>query len=140
MRTTGHTVQPLMAHVLCIGYLRNFLEARSALLRDAGHSVHCAATAEEASAYLSIGNYDVCIFGHGVPEEDRNNMAARVRLTSPNVAMIFLYSGSIKKAEMADAILNVHGNLPDLVQTVEYLTSKKREECGRISAVRRQTG
>ena len=127
-----------MARILSIGYLRDFLEQRAELLHEAGHSVHNAATRDEAAALLAIGNYDVCIFGHGVPENERNEMAAASRSTSPNVALIFLYSGQIRRAELADAVLNFHSSLPDLVQTVDYLVSKKQE--ARTIAPRARTG
>jgi hypothetical protein len=117
-----------VARVLSIGYLQDFLRKRNLHIRNGGHKVTPARSVQAAIDLAEQDAFDVLVFGHGVPTADRNFIAGHFKSAYPRVAIIFLYESRIEKAELADAILNVHGDPGDLVQTIEYLSQRKPPE------------
>lgn len=114
-----------MAKILSVGYLQDFLMKRAEVLAGAGYKVTSVNCVEDVVRMMEKPGFDVAIFGHGVPTEDRNLMTGYIKECCPKIAVIFLYSGSIEQAEAADAILNFHGAPDDLINTVKYLVEKK---------------
>jgi DNA-binding NtrC family response regulator len=115
-----------VARVLSVGYLQDFLKKRNEHIERGGHQVIPAMSIEQSLALANEDKFDVMVFGHFVPAEDRNNIARYFKEHFPHIAVIFLYESHIDKAELADAILNVHGEPADLVQTITYLHERQR--------------
>lgn len=115
-----------MAKILYVGYLQEFLRQRGEVLASAGYQVvSVRSIGEVLKALESHATFDVAVFGHGVPTEDRNLMTGHIKDRSPSTSVIFLYDTSCERAESADAILNVQGAPSDLINTVKYLIDKK---------------
>lgn len=114
-----------MAKILSVGYLQEFLRQRGEVLASAGYQVVSVRSVDEVIRALEAHTFDVAVFGHGVPTEDRNLMTGHIKDRSPSTSIIFLYDTSCERAESADAILNVHGAPSDLINTVKYLIDKK---------------
>jgi DNA-binding NtrC family response regulator len=117
-----------VARVLSVGYLQEFLKKRNEHIARGGHQVIPATSIEQSRALASEDKFDVIVFGHFVPTEDRNTIARYFKEHFPQIAVIFLYEGHIEKAELADAILNAHGDPEDLVQTITYLHERQRSD------------
>ena len=117
-----------MARVLSVGYLQEFLNKRNEHIARGGHTVIPATSIEQSLALASEDRFDVMVFGHFVPTEDRNTIARYFKEHFPPISIIFLYETHIEKAELADAILNVHGDPKDLVQTITYLHERQRSD------------
>jgi len=117
-----------VARVLSVGYLQEFLKKRNEHIAGGGHTVIPATSIEQALALASEDKFDVMVFGHFVPTEDRNTIARYFKEHFPLIAIIFLYETHIEKAELADAILNVHGDPQDLVQTITYLHQRQHTD------------
>jgi len=114
-----------VAKILSVGYLQDFLTKRAEVLAGAGYLVTSVNCVEDVVRLMEKPDFDVAIFGHGIPTEDRNLMTGYIKDCCPKIAVVFLYAGSIEQAEAADAILNFHGAPEDLVNTVKYLVEKK---------------
>ena len=112
--------------VLSIGRDLQLLEWRNNLLRSHGYIVTDARTASDAMAALGK-SYDVIIFGHAVPEEERNQIATAAKASHPETKIIMLYLGTIRRAELADAVLSVGGQPDDLVRSIEFLLAERNE-------------
>jgi DNA-binding NtrC family response regulator len=106
--------------VLSVGKIPELLFERNNLLRAAGYKVNTARTAADAMALLGRP-HQVVIFGHAVPEDERNLIAAAARASYPKVKIIMLYMGAIQKAELADALLSANGNHDALLRALEHL-------------------
>ena len=115
-----------MARVLSVGYLQDFLKKRNEHIAQGGHKVIPAMSIEQSLALARDDKFDVMVFGHFVPTQDRNTIARYFKEHFPHIAVIFLYEGHIEQAELADAILNVYGDPQDLVQTITYLHERQR--------------
>lgn len=93
-------------------------------LRAAGLTVRACTDREQAIREAREYPPDVVILGHGVPEAERNAIAAIVKAMHPWTQVVFLYQQTIANAELADAILNVNGHPSDLITTIEYLRAR----------------
>ncbi len=113
--------------VLSVGRIAEVMAARSALLRSAGYTVSAARTTADAMALLSEPHH-VVVFGHAVPEAERNLIAGAARKSCPGVKVIMLYIGAIQNAELADALLAANGSPQALIRAIEHLTSGAREK------------
>lgn len=118
--------QPEKIRVLSVGRDPQLLQWRNNLLRRSGYLVTDARTAADAMAALGRPQ-DLVIFGHAVPEEERNQIAASARATQPKMKIIMLYLGRIRRAELADAVLSVSGRPEDLLRTIEHLVAQGKE-------------
>jgi DNA-binding response OmpR family regulator len=116
-----------VARILSVGYLQDFLQTRSEILAAEGHQVVSVRKVEDVIREIEKKSFDVAIFGHGVPTQDRNLMTAHIKESSGSCSVIYLYSRSIEQTEGADAILNVLGAPEDLINTVKYLAEKKKD-------------
>jgi DNA-binding response OmpR family regulator len=106
--------------VLSVGRDPQLLQWRNNLLRRHGYIVTDARTVADAMSALGK-TYDVVIFGHLVPEEERNQIATAVKAGHPQTKIIMLYLGAIRRAEMADAVLSVGAKPDDLLRSIELL-------------------
>jgi len=92
--------------IVYFGYARELLRAREAAFRAAGFEVQAVWVLEQVLAMLNGSRYDVLVIGSRVPEDERNQVAAVFRVRNPRSRIVFLYEGSIRNTEMADALLN----------------------------------
>jgi DNA-binding NtrC family response regulator len=115
-----------VARILSVGYLQEFLKLRAEILAAQGHQVVSVRNVEDVIREIEKKSFDVAVFGHGVPTQDRNLMTGHIKESCASCSVIYLYSRSIEQAEGADAILNVLGAPEDLVNTVNYLAEKKK--------------
>lgn len=121
--------------VLCFGKSKERVTARCEALERAGHSSRWAMDLEAANAAAAQDRFDALVLGQQVPEEDRNQVARELRARNPQLIIVMLYAGSIRSTELADAILNVDGDINDLVQTLAFLEKRRAQRS--ISALRR---
>ncbi len=112
--------------VLSVGRDRQLVQWRNNLLRRCGYLVTDARTASDAMGALGKP-HDLIIFGHAVPEEERNQIATAARSAQPKTKIIMLYLGTIRRAELADAVLTVRGKPEDLLRTIEHLLAQRKE-------------
>ena len=61
-----------MCRVLSIDYSVPYLVKRHATLRQAEIPVESASSLREAMALMRLGEFDVAVLGHGIPETERN--------------------------------------------------------------------
>ena len=113
--------------VLSFGYVEEFLEERHNLLVSAGFEVISVASKSEAVKLLEAKEFDVLLVGHGVPAEQRNQVAVRAKLSGKTL-VIFLYRLNINKAEYADAVLSVDGCAEHLLETIRRIASEAKAE------------
>jgi DNA-binding response OmpR family regulator len=109
--------------VLSFGYVEEFLKERHELLVSAGLQVTSVASKSEAIKLLETKEFSVLLVGHGVPAEQRNQVAVRAKLWS-KALVIFLYRWNISKAEYADAVLSVDGCAEHLLETIRRISSE----------------
>jgi DNA-binding NtrC family response regulator len=121
-----------MCRVLSIEYSVPFLVKRHVMLRRAEIPVESASSLREALALLRLGEFDVAVLGHGIPDEERNRIADTLLQTKPNIRIVMMYSGSITHADHADAVLSVEGE-QHLIPTIKSLT-------GRTQVLKRAAG
>ena len=113
--------------VLSFGYVEEFLKERHELLVSAGLQVTSVAIKSEAIKLLETKEFDVLLVGHGVPAEQRNQVAVRAKLWSKTL-VIFLYRWNISKAEYADAVLSVDGCAEHLLETIRRISSEVKAD------------
>lgn len=92
--------------ILYFGYARELLRAREEAFRAAGFEVQSVWVLDQVLAMLGGSNYDALVIGSRVPEDERNYVASVFRARNPRSRIVFLYEGSIRNTEMADALLN----------------------------------
>ena len=112
-----------MCRVLSIEYSIPYLVKRHVTLRHAEIPVESASSLREATALLRLGDFDVAVLGHNIPESERNRLADTLLETKPNIRIVMIYSGSIDHADHADAVLRVEGE-QHLVPTIRSLTAR----------------
>jgi DNA-binding NtrC family response regulator len=110
--------------VLSVGRAGPLFTKRNNLLAKAGFTVVTATTPEEAIRTAKSAHPRTVVIGHRVPPAERLEILRSIRRVDSTVTAILIYDQKIDSAEMADAILNVHGDPRDLIQTVHYLLSK----------------
>ena len=112
-----------MCRVLSIEYSIPYLVKRHVTLRHADIPVESASTLREVTALLRLGDFDVAVLGHTIPEAERTRIANTLLETKPNIRIVMMYSGSIERADHADAVLSVEGE-QHLVPTIRSLTAR----------------
>jgi DNA-binding NarL/FixJ family response regulator len=110
--------------VLSVGHPGPYFTQRNYLLAKAGLAVVKATTAEEAIQAARSTHPRTVVIGHRVPPAERLDILRGIRRIDSTVKAILFYDQKIDSAEMADAILNVHGDPRDLIRTIHYLLSK----------------
>ncbi len=96
-------------------------EVQAAYLKEAGYSLHVAATAPQALQQLERLQVEVVVVGHGLGMGERTQLERAIRLLRPRPRVVMLYETSISQAELADAVLNIKSEPQHLVQTIRYL-------------------
>ena len=108
----------LELNLLCAGSRPELLPAREQAFREAGFHVQSATTCDEAIAVIRGGHHDVLVVGMAADEEERNRIAAAFKSKNPGGTVVFLYHGSIRNAEMANAVLSVVNPPADLARAI----------------------
>ena len=112
-----------MCRVLSVEYSVPYLVKRHVALRRAEIAVESASSLREAMALLRLGEFDVVVLGHGIPETERNRIANTLLETKPSMRIVMMYAGSISNADHADAVLSIDGE-QHLVPTIKTLTAR----------------
>jgi DNA-binding response OmpR family regulator len=112
-----------MFRILSFGCQREFLRLRHQALERAGLSVISVTTRDEAERLIRTKPFQVLIIGHTVPMKDRMEVALLAKSVQ-KMAVIFLYDGSIRHAESADAILSIESGSEDLVAAIYRLVDR----------------
>jgi len=110
-----------MKKILLVGYMTDLLEKRKECLEAASYQVTCATSFSHAFQLIEKDTFRVIILGHGVPEEERNQMARKIKQVSPATRIVMLYLASIRNAELADAIIHTTADSADLTRTIDDL-------------------
>ena len=77
--------------------------------------------AVQAFSILQKKRYDCVVIGPGVPENARNQLASIAKVSNPSTVVIMLYDGSIRRTELADAVLNAGTVEDNLAETIVHL-------------------
>lgn len=77
--------------------------------------------AVQAFSMLRKKRYDCVVIGPGVAENARNQLASLAKGSNPNIVVIMLYDGSIRRTELADAVLNAASVEHNLAETIVHL-------------------
>ena len=112
-----------MCRVLSVEYSIPYLVKRHVALRRAEIPVESASSLREAMALLRLGEFDVAVLGHGIPEIERNRIADVLLDAKPSIRIVMMYAGSISNANHADAVLSIDGE-QHLVSTIKTLSSR----------------
>ena len=112
-----------MIRLLAFGCDRTAFRSRRSSLEAAGIQAVGAETEPSAHARLRARRFDVVTIGAGVSLEERNRLAL-VAKSRHKARIIFLYRGSVFKAELADALLSADVSTEDLISTIERLAGK----------------
>jgi hypothetical protein len=118
-----------MCRVLSVEYSIPYLVKRHVSLRRAEIPVESASSLREAMALMRLGDFDVAVLGHGIPEGERNRMADVLLETKPTIRIVMMYAGSISNAEHADAVLSIDGE-QHLVATIKALAARMKSARG----------
>ena len=111
-----------MIRVLSFGYIEDLLRKRHQLLAEAGFDVTSLETKSAVVRLLNTEEFDVLVIGHGVPLQDRNEVAGKAKCRN-GARVVFLYRWNINKAEYADAVLSVDGCAENLTETIRRIAS-----------------
>jgi CheY-like chemotaxis protein len=114
-----------MAKVLLVGYIREFLETEKNVLHAAGYEVTMATTLETAHQAINLEIFDVAVLGYSVPQQERNQLAARLKQSNPATKIIFIYFASIQNTEHADALVPTTASAQEVLRAVDHLLSDR---------------
>jgi len=114
-----------MCRVLSVEYSIPYLVKRHVSLRRAEVPVESASTLREALTLMRLGEFDVAVLGHGIPESERNRIAEGLLEMKPSIRIIMMYAGSINNADRADAVLSLEGE-QHLVATIKSLAARMK--------------
>jgi DNA-binding NtrC family response regulator len=114
-----------MCRVLSVEYSIPYLVKRHVALRKVEIAVESASSLREATALLRLGEFDVAVLGHGIPEAERDRIADYLLESKPNIRIVMMYSGSISHADHADAVLSIDGE-QHLVPTIKTLAARMK--------------
>jgi DNA-binding response OmpR family regulator len=120
--------------ILSFGYRLDRLTSRSERLRDAGYIVDMASDASQAEFLARKNCYAAAVLGAAVPTRDRNRIAELILAKNRACAIVMLYEGSIRNAELADAVLNCDTAEQNLPETIRHLLSQRRQEASSQAA------
>jgi DNA-binding NtrC family response regulator len=114
-----------MCRVLSVEYSIPYLVKRHVALRRAEIAVESVSSLREAMALLRLGDFDVAVLGHGIPQTERDCLADHLLEKKPNIRIVMMYSGSIRRAEHADAVVSVEGE-QHLIPAIKALARNMR--------------
>lgn len=114
-----------MARVLLVGYVPEFLKEREKTLRAAGHEVTAAPSFATASTAIERELFDVAVMGVSVPDDERNQLARRLKHASPAAKIIMLYFTSVKNTELADALMQAGASAEEVLRAVNHLLNER---------------
>jgi DNA-binding response OmpR family regulator len=112
-----------MCRVLSVEYSVPYLVKRHVALRRAEIAVESASSLREATALMRLGDFDVAVLGHGIPEIERNRIADVLLEAKASIRIVMMYAGSISNADHADAVLSIDGE-QRLVPTIKALSKR----------------
>ena len=115
-----------MAKILSFGIDKTYLDARARVLASSGLHVSSVSQKDEALRLFKMMDPQIVVFGHKVPESLRSSLARQFKKLSPQVQLIYMYSGSTEGTDMAEAILNVESESEVLIDTIKYLESRRQ--------------
>jgi response regulator RpfG family c-di-GMP phosphodiesterase len=117
-----------MIRLLFFGSAGNFPRSRRRLLANAGIQLIRAENGSDAERLLVARRIDVLMIDDRAAVNERNRLALLAK--SRQTRIIFLYCGSISKAESADALLTVEVSTEDLISTIRRLADRVIEGVG----------
>ncbi len=108
---------PTSIKIVVIGEERSAIQTWTKRLEAAGFSCE---HWNPSSKTVRPEFLDVAIF---LPqaEANRNELAAFLRSARANVKIIFLYDGTIRRTELADAVIHVNCEEADILRTLRYV-------------------
>lgn len=130
MRSWTLKAQP-SAQILIVDDNQHGLAARKAVLKELGHHVTTASTAQDALQLFTDGNFDLVITDYKMPEMDGIELIRRIRAIQPATRIILL-SGFVEplflneKSTGADVVISKSaGEVTALVRSVARLMNQK---------------
>ena len=112
--------------ILDVGREASFQKLRRELLTASGFEVSSAGSFRGVKR-LGAKRFHAVVIGAWVSPQDRDQIVQLVRARNPEASVVFYYDGKIEGTELADAILNCHGDHADLVRILEHLFSKQKD-------------
>ena len=112
-----------MAKVLLVGYIREFLDTEKNVLHAAGYQVTMATTLETAHQAINQQTFDVAVLGYSVPQQERTQLATRLKQASPAAKIIFIYFASLQNTQLADALVPTTASAQEVLRAVDHLLS-----------------
>ena len=103
---------------------------RETLVR-AGFEVQCVTTGCKALELIGSIPFDLFIAGFRVPEQDRNEVASHFKKRNAKGRVVFLYSGSIRNAEIADVVISVQSGPAELALVIGEQLPRAETSVGR---------
>src|SRR4051812_29612921 len=129
LEKTNEVLGAPMCRVLSVEYSIPYLVKRHVALRRAEVPVESASTLREALTLMRLGEFDVAVLGHAIPEAERNRIAEALLELKPSMRLIMMYAESISNADRADAVLSLGGE-QHLVPTIKSLTARMKAARG----------
>jgi hypothetical protein len=126
-----------MCRVLSVEYSIPYLVKRHVALRRAEIPVESASSFRETLSLMRLGEFDVAVLGHGIPEAERNRIAETLLGMKPGISIVMMYAGSIDNADRADAVLSIEGE-QHLVPTIKGLAG--RMKASRVDVLKKAAG
>jgi CheY-like chemotaxis protein len=109
-----------MRTILLVGRFPELTRQRREAFESAGYAVHASNDIVLASERIERTQYDAVVIGHGIDEDERLHLTHAVKARRPAPKLVYLYIGSIRNAELADAVLH-DSSAEELVRSVELL-------------------
>jgi PleD family two-component response regulator len=110
-----------MKSVLLIGTFPQLMNARREAFEAAGYRVFASRHVPGGIRAATRLGVDAVVVGHGFSDDERHRICEAIRRSSPTTCIVVLYLASVSGVELADAVLDVTGNVNDLVSTVDGL-------------------
>ena len=127
-----------MCRVLSVEYSIPYLVKRHVALRRAEIPVESASTLREALTLMRLGEFDIAVLGHAIPERERDRIAEALLELKPSIRIIMMYTGSISSADRADAVLSLEGE-QHFAATVKSLVARMKAS-RRVDVLKKAAG
>jgi DNA-binding NtrC family response regulator len=114
--------------IFSFGYRLDRLVKRSERLREAGYTVDMTSEFSQVEFLVKRNSYAAAVLGAAIPEQLRSQIARTMLARNPECVIVMLYEGSIRNAELADAVLNYDTAEQNLPETIRHLLSQRGQK------------
>ena len=116
-----------MPRILLIETYPVLLTQRRHAFESAGYEVYVSSVSQ-AFGLIERKRFDAVVLGHAIDEQERERLTSATTTKQRSCKVVCLYLGSIRNAEVANAVLQATSPVEDLVRAVDELVSPDRRQ------------